>query len=641
MASARPTPARPVISRVKLPQPGRGQVRIADITAGSGCADGSRSGSARSAARSVPTPLESSPGPSVVRHVRTPEPRNPAATLESLHSMPRSSSENVLARSLPRTATSMSECDTGYAESPETQGGGGRPAEVSIWNRQDMQLDGIADSMVRASANEDAGWCENPSGFQQDQDEQDSRNRSTSFAKAKGGSNELSGDPIWHPPSSVEGSLGEARAESVSLRRQRRPQRQSSRACSRELRTQSEPPQHAREDAASHSGQRLPQLIDEIEGHLLQQTVRPPQDASGWMQETAKLELYMQEMQELLTQHLDDIAESAHGRATRAAGGRGRGGKVHGKVPIRELSVLRGDKDLRWARQQLKNCEREHAHLQHLLGDEDSERVLLAEIRQVESALELEKRRLRNLQKESHKRERSMARAAERAGGGELGSLNIDGNARALKEVERLEAELEVWQMKNASLEKQVEELTARLRDAIQSQERIVSRHRQFHTKVESEDAGKQEQEQRQRQDSQIQEERELRCEIQSLLDARRSSARSAESTMKERARRLEELRRQQAEKEACLSQLKLTEQQLRRQLRIEHRRPGSTRSGQRGSRAPSSPKRPADRGRDPTSGQNKAQEPDQEVPRPSLSKSWQTKPDKPAYPARRAASSP
>ncbi|CAE7845101.1 unnamed protein product [Symbiodinium necroappetens] len=637
MASARPTPARPVISRVKLPQPGRGQVRIADITAGSGCADGSRSGSARSAARSVPTPLESSPGPSVVRHVRTPEPRNPAATLESMHSMPRSSSENVLARSLPRTATSLSECDIGCGESPETQGGGGRLPEASVWNLQDMQLDGMGDSMTRASA-EDAGWCENPSGFP----EQDTRNRSTS-SKAKGCSNE-SGEPIWHP--SVEGLLGEARAESGSLRRQRRPQRQSSRACSAELRTQSEPPQHAREDAASHSGQRLPQLIDEIEGHLLQQTVRPPQDASGWMQETAKLELYMQEMQELLTQHLDDIAESAHGPAIRAAGGRGRGGRVHGKVPIRELSVLRGDKDLRWARQQLKNCEREHAHLQHLLGDEDSERVLLAEIRQVESALELEKRRLRNLQKESHKRERSMARAAERAGGGELGSLNIDGNARALKEVERLEAELEVWQMKNASLEKQVEELTARLRDAIQSQERMVSRHRQFHTK-ESEDAGKKAQEQqRQRQDSQIQEEKELRFEIQSLLEARRSSARSAESTMKERARRLEELRRQQAEKEACLSQLKLTEQQLRRQLRLEHRRPGSTRSGQPRSRAPSSPKRPADRGRDPTyptsECQNKAQEHDPEVPtRPSLSKSWQTKPDKPACPARRAASSP
>ena len=115
-------------------------------------------------------------------------------------------------------------------------------------------------------------------------------------------------------------------------------------------------------------------------------------------------------------------------------------------------------------------------------------------------------------------------------------------------QVERLEAELEVWQMKNASLEKQVEELTARLRDAIQSQERMVSRHRQFHTK-ESEDAGKKAQEQqRQRQDSQIQEEKELRFEIQSLLEARRSSARSAESTMKERARRLEELRRQQAD---------------------------------------------------------------------------------------------
>ena len=52
----------------------------------------------------------------------------------------------------------------------------------------------------------------------------------------------------------------------------------------------------------------------------------------------------------------------------------------------------------------------------------------------MESALEQEKRRLKNLQKESHKRERSMARAAERAGGGELGSLNVDGNTRALKE---------------------------------------------------------------------------------------------------------------------------------------------------------------------------------------------------------------
>ena len=95
---------------------------------------------------------------------------------------------------------------------------GTRLPEASVWNLQDMQLDGMGDSMTRASA-EDAGWCENPSGFP----EQDTRNRSTS-SKAKGCSNE-SGEPIWHP--SVEGLLGEARAESGSLRRQRRPQRQS------------------------------------------------------------------------------------------------------------------------------------------------------------------------------------------------------------------------------------------------------------------------------------------------------------------------------------------------------------------------------------------------------------------------------
>eukprot|EP00438_Fugacium_kawagutii_P008340 Skav233354 [mRNA] locus=scaffold394:493723:494789:+ [translate_table: standard] len=115
MASARGSPSRPVVSRVKLPQPGRGQVRVADITAGSGCADpSSRSGSARSlAARSVPTPvLDSSPGPVIARHVRTPELRH-GTTLESIHSfhtsMHRSNSENVLVRRLQASCRQGSE----------------------------------------------------------------------------------------------------------------------------------------------------------------------------------------------------------------------------------------------------------------------------------------------------------------------------------------------------------------------------------------------------------------------------------------------------------------------------------------------------------------------------------------------------
>ncbi|CAE7558005.1 unnamed protein product [Symbiodinium pilosum] len=474
-----------------------------------------------------------------------------------------------------------------------------------------------------------------------------------------------SGTLAWHGSNLGERRLlGEALAAGVCTRPRQPKQQPSLRAQSKD-RPQSEPPQHGSFDKytssaheASQSGQRLPQLIDEIEGHLLQQTARPPADASGWLQETVRLEHYMQEMQQLLTQHLDVAQEivprqdsKGRGSGRGMASGRSRTRVAHGKVPIRELSVLRGDKDLRWARQQLKNCEREHSHLQHLLGDEDAERSLFAELRQVESALELEKRRLKNLQRESHKRERSMARAAERAGGGELGSLNADGNARASKEVERLEAELEVWQMKNSSLAKQIDESTARLQEALQNREKMTSRRQHLHARLDSEDAKKQAAQDQHRQECQIEEERQLRSEIQSLLEQRRSTARSTESTLKERARHLEDLRKQQAEKERLVAQFKITEQQLRRQIRLEHRRPGSARSEHRGPlRVPPSPKMAPERGRlnagdAPQPAAAASPQPDEVgegATRPTaLSKSLQTRPQDRSLCPMRAASSP
>lgn len=53
-------------------------------------------------------------------------------------------------------------------------------------------------------------------------------------------------------------------------------------------------------------------------------------------------------------------------------------------------------------------------------------------------AAALEPGRVKQLERENHKRERSIARAAERAGGGELGLLAVDGNARALREARRV-----------------------------------------------------------------------------------------------------------------------------------------------------------------------------------------------------------
>ena len=51
---------------------------------------------------------------------------------------------------------------------------------------------------------------------------------------------------------------------------------------------------------------------------------------------------------------------------------------------------------------------------------------------------------MKHLEHESHKRERSMARVAARAGGGELSVLTVDGNTLAMREAHDLH-DLETW----------------------------------------------------------------------------------------------------------------------------------------------------------------------------------------------------
>ena len=108
-----------------------------------------------------------------------------------------------------------------------------------------------------------------------------------------------------------------------------------------------------------------------------------------------------------------------------------------------------------------------------------------------------------------------------------------------------------MWHMKNSSLAKQVEEATTKLQEAVQNREKMHTRRQHLHAKWESEDTKKevtQEQQMQQQQELQMEEEKQHRAEIQSLLEARKCSSRSTESTLKERARHLEELRKQQAE---------------------------------------------------------------------------------------------
>lgn len=536
--SARASPVRPVVSRVKLPQPGRGQVRVADITAGSGCAEpGSRSGSARSlAARSVPTPvLDSSPGAAVTRHVRTPELRH-GSTLESIRSLHRSSSENVLVRSLQRTGSSARDGpDETIASQPgSTSTGKGFEASLpaaSVWNpvplpdppvtpRPDVAPDHVAPNAATATPPVSQLHSKEPRVL-----------RANSDAKP-----------------SVRAAPGRPKS---------RPRRQGSSG----PRPQSEPPQTGQTGVTGVLPGVLPKLLDEIEDHLLRQTARPPVDASSWLQETAQLEIYAEEMRKLLhTFEAGELVTEAPSAPARARGRRAAAPK--GSVPVRELSVLRGDKELRWARQQLKNCELEYLHLQQLLGS--SEKQLSAQLRQVQEALEQEKRRVKQLERENHKRERSIARAAERAGGGELGLLAVDGNARALREVERLEAELEVFQMKNSNLRKQVEDEETRLQQNVRSREAQAVKYETLMAKLESEETQRRLAEEQRQVDSEQLEEEQLRAEIRRLQEQRRSGARSTERTLKDRLRRLEELRSQQVEQESYLTHLKASEHQLR-----------------------------------------------------------------------------
>eukprot|EP00913_Durusdinium_trenchii_P020701 g19442.t1 len=483
--SARASPVRPVVSRVKLPQPGRGQVRVADITAGSGCAEpGSRSGSARSlAARSVPTPvLDSSPGAAVTRHVRTPELRH-GSTLESI----RTSTGKGFEASLPA---------------------------ASVWNpvplpdppvtpRPDVAPDHVAPNAATATPPVSQLHSKEPRVL-----------RANSDAKP-----------------SVRAAPGRPKS---------RPRRQGSSG----PRPQSEPPQTGQTGVTGVLPGVLPKLLDEIEDHLLRQTARPPVDASSWLQETAQLEIYAEERggsSQAALFEAGELVTEAPSAPARARGRRAAAPK--GSVPVRELSVLRGDKELRWARQQLKNCELEYLHLQQLLGS--SEKQLSAQLRQA--------RRVKQLERENHKRERSIARAAERAGGGELGLLAVDGNARALREVERLEAELEVFQMKNSNLRKQPrpavrgrQDEETRLQQNVRSREAQAVKYETLMAKLESEETQRRLAEEQRQVDSEQLEEEQLRAEIRRLQEQRRSGARSTERTLKDRLRRLEELRSQQ-----------------------------------------------------------------------------------------------
>jgi len=325
-------------------------------------------------------------------------------------------------------------------------------------------------------------------------------------------------------------------------------------------RAHSEPPAPARQ-----GGGRLAKVVEEVLRHL-QDGREDPSDAKGWLHETAQLELFAEEMRWLITEQEAKDPEEPQER--RARGRQPTGTRKH------ELSVLRGDKDLRWARQQLRTLEREHAHLTQLLSSSNPavQQQQMDELRRIERQVKSERKRQKNLATENRERARSLVRGAGDQGDGG------DGNARALQQIERLEAELGVLKVKNASLQKQIDEERAQLRRAREHRDVIDQKAQQVAEKLGNEEVQAQLAEQRAQDELVKNEVAELRRALAELQDQRRRSCRNHERILKEGAREHAVLKEQCVELESKRSwnERSLQLHQRQRQRHRESPRPSS-----------------------------------------------------------------
>eukprot|EP00930_Biecheleria_cincta_P021097 TRINITY_DN1570_c0_g1_i2.p1 TRINITY_DN1570_c0_g1~~TRINITY_DN1570_c0_g1_i2.p1 ORF type:complete len:805 (-),score=211.84 TRINITY_DN1570_c0_g1_i2:79-2493(-) len=307
---------------------------------------------------------------------------------------------------------------------------------------------------------------------------------------------------------------------------------------------------------------RLPKLVDEIEEHLKQKAAKPPLDGSGWLAELGQLELFAEELRWLINQREDSRVNSSNS------------GNARGRAP-RNASARSND-DLQRALQHLRSAEIEHARLSQRLHTDDPRihQERMAELQQVEKDLLFEKRRLLQLNKESHLRDLKLARAAKRARLGEFGAIGQgNGTLRVLKQTEWAQAEADVWKVKNGLLEKQIREQEERLAKAQQGFESLATKRQALEAKLESDTvqnwmAGK-----KHREDMLKKEGNALRAEVHQLQERRRKKAQATKHTLRSRSRRLADLRSQQASLETDLIKLKNAELRLLKTLKQQDER--------------------------------------------------------------------
>lgn len=363
------------------------------------------------------------------------------------------------------------------------------------------------------------------------------------------GGSALSGAPTsgTEPDGRVSVRSEVSAVSAVDSRLRRRPsQDRSSSRCGSVVRASSLPTPASRKEPPKQRGPprkgRLEQLIAEISS-LFARNDDGLKDTNTRLAETAQLELYAEELRWLIGEH-----------------------KEH-QVPKRDMSVMRGDKDLRWVRQQLKRSEHEHQHLLSRLAclDPGTRQQQLAELRSIEEEIESEKKRQKNLVSENRLREKSLVRNA-------VDGHEIDPNERAQKQIDQFEAEVSVLKVKNASLQKQIQEAKELLQKAQESCQIFEAKMGLVNDVLKSEQHAVRQAEDSQAQQQIRDEEKRLRDEIEELKGARRQAAKSSERHRRERSREQAELVERRTVLEAKEAKLEAAERILRRQLKQKRR---------------------------------------------------------------------
>jgi len=562
------------VARVRLPLPGIGNAsKVKDITAGTGESDArlypSIGKEVFSRANAVSSPA-SCPSPSGVHSVHTP------TLMRSLH---RSNSAREYRSLLRHDSASLTSFEVLPSECPEAITSSQQlVADLSLHPRS-QSCEPIVDTSIRTPSARDTLAREIveevPLEFSSVQKPLSVRSTSAEVSpRVASMPSQAPSEPrrpserrVTPPLAPVGSNAGSTSARGrprskdsaprVSVASSVAPRRplpgQGTREGSGRHRTQSEPPlqKGARGRSLARPRNRLSQLVAEVSSHLSGVEPHKPKKGSTWLQEIAQMELYVEEMQWLIDKYESGDASFAYEALPELEAGP--------KHPM----LFRGDKDIRWVRQQLRMLEQEHGQLLQRLScvDPSAQEMQAAELRAVEQQILAEQRRQKQLVAESRQREKSLVQHT-------VDGREVDAKTRAKKDIERLEGELAVWKVKNSSLNKQVQEATQLVQKAQDHHHALGQKAQHMGEALGSEEHAARQAEQRQAQERVQNELASLQQTLEELQDGRERALKNHQRHKREHGRECSLLADTCKELEEQERHLDALERQLQRQVR-------------------------------------------------------------------------